>query len=74
MDKLTPTEEKAKEKAKIILAEMVSRQEDYLLDPNLLGKECAIILCDQVIEALNSVKGMGKIHQVKFWKLVKKYL
>lgn len=28
-------------------------------------------LCDQIIEILNTIKGMGKIHKVKFWKLVK---
>lgn len=35
---------------------------------------CAIKTTEEVILALNSVKGMGKIHKVKFWKNVKKEL
>ena len=79
---MTPIEIKAEEKAK----EIVELFKPYVycflgssmltnepVDSVVLGnaKICALISCNQTIEALSSVKGMGKIHKVKFWKLVK---
>jgi len=36
--------------------------------------KCAVKIADEMIEELSVIKGMGKIHKLKFWKLVKKYL
>lgn len=38
------------------------------------AKKCALILVEETIDALSSIKGMGKIHKVKFWKQVKAIL
>lgn len=71
MDKMTPSEQKAYEKANELF--------DYFQDIVYLGHKDTVIeiankLCDETIEALNGIKGMGKIHKVKFWKNVKKYI
>ncbi len=82
---MTPTEEKAQEKAKELIlkynrlvypyfgSSMLTNDtdEDVILQNS---KECAVILCNETIDALNSVKGMAKIHKVKFWKRVKEIL
>ena len=69
---MTRTEKKAKEKA-VSLSIKFSNKTD-VIKPNNRSIEMAIKCCDEVIETLNSIKGMGKIHKVNFWKLVKKYL
>lgn len=75
---MTPTEEKSKEKAEELLNlfDNPTKQWDGTSFVSSLEykTKCAIICCDQTIDALNSIKGMGKIHKVKFWKLVKKNL
>ena len=66
---MTPTQIKAKAKAQELWQETSDKfsfKEDRMY--------CANLICDQVIEALNSVKGMGKISKVKMWKLVKQNL
>lgn len=78
-NKMTPTEIKAKEKAdeifKLFCTTNISdNPKRGLLMPKSAGVYFAIKNCDQVIGALNSVKGMSKIHKVKFWKLVKQNL
>jgi hypothetical protein len=39
-----------------------------------LAKTCALMTCIEILRALNSLKGMGKIQKVKLYKLVKKNL
>lgn len=39
-----------------------------------LAKTCSIMTCDHTINALNSLKGLGKIQKVKLYKLVKEKL
>jgi len=75
MSKLTPTEIKAKAKAKEIYESVL---EIFLPigyeAKNVLVLEICNYHLDESIKYLNEVKGMGKIHRVKFLKLVKKYL
>lgn len=79
------TEIKAEEKAKELIdffkpivyshvgsQFMTGTHDDELILKN--SKICAKKLCQETIDALNSIKGMGKIHKVKFWKLVKEKL
>ena len=69
--KMTPTEIKAKEKAEELINSFTEIVYLGLVETSI---DCAIIVCDETINALNNVKGMGKIHKVKFWKLVKENL
>ncbi len=80
MSKLTPTEIEAKAKAKELLSyfegsclhDSFGRSQGvYCDDFKPIAKVFANKLCDENIEALNSVRGMGKIHKVKLWKMIK---
>lgn len=72
---MTPTEIKAKIKAQELKDIFISTKL-----PNdskrgwIMPKEVAVYFstkcCEQVLETLNSMKGMAKIHKVKFWNLV----
>jgi uncharacterized protein YeeX (DUF496 family) len=63
----THTEIKAEEKAEELI-ENLSSQYDLSVDD---AKIRAGYLCDQLLDVLSSIKGMGKIHKVKLWKLIK---
>jgi len=65
--KMTPTEEKAKEKAKELIGVFYDDS-----NTSIINNEMAIKCCNQIIEVLGSVKGRGKIHKLNFWKLVLK--
>ena len=79
----TPTEIKAEEKATELieffnnkLATNLTLDTEFGVDKtafeiNKFCVICALKLCNETIEALSSVTGRGKIHKVKFWKLVK---
>ena len=72
---MTPTEQKALVKAKELInffatTKITTNDMGWAL-PKELSKHFANKVCDENINTLNSMKGMGKIHKVKFWKLVK---
>lgn len=74
---MTPTEIKAEKLAKeliditigLIQANVISNTE--LFNVEEAAKGICIRNCEFTIDALNSIKGMGKIHKVKLWKMVK---
>jgi hypothetical protein len=69
---MTPTEIEAKAKAQSLLDEInLSIFHWGGINDIRYTSVIAIKICEETIGALNSVKGMGKIHKVKLWKLVK---
>lgn len=66
---MTPTEEKAIAKAEELFGFFSA-----FITNDLRTLICCFKICDENIQTLNSMKGLGKIHKVKFWKLVKQTL
>lgn len=67
---MTPTDIKAKEIAKDLF------EQHYAILPSLMnGREnfarlASKLSCTRVITTLDSMKGLGKIHKARLWKLV----
>ncbi|QQV91424.1 hypothetical protein M1M25_gp116 [Tenacibaculum phage Gundel_1] len=83
--KQTPTEIKAQAKAKELVLKYNRLVYPYFGSSMLTNetdegvilhnsKECSLILCDQMIETLSSMKGMARISKNTFWKRVKEIL
>tara|TARA_R110000822_G_scaffold127454_1_gene262954 strand:- start:13009 stop:13227 length:219 start_codon:yes stop_codon:yes gene_type:complete len=69
---MTPTEEKAKQKAQELF-EFFSEISQLMLDDNDIIKLCEKV-CDENIITLKDIKGFSKNGKLKFWKYTKEYL
>ena len=76
----TPTQIKAEEKAKELIlffkgilfeSHLQNDQDPFNSELNDSAKQCALKLSEETLEAINSIKGKGKMHKVVYWKLIK---